>query len=172
MKNKLVILALLFGIIATYNAQNIPIEKFLGIWNADDESWSSRRMKISQENGEIIVQIKGLIDSEATLNGNRLEITVVDEINYGQFWIGSWGGWYDSDHDWVPERSNYILVGHGDGNYGTNGAVGGYYSSNHRKKANKEVSYLSVHVVYKHEGTLELYFTYHSIYYYNDEPLF
>ena len=154
-------------------AQDIPIEKFIGVWHASKEPWNSRTMRISQENGKIILQVKDLIFGEATLNGNRLKLTVVDEVKYGKFWVGSWGGWYDSDHEWVAKRDNYILVGHSDGGYGTNGEVGGFYSESYRRsKANKEISYLSVHVVYKYEGTLELYYTYHSTYFDGNIPLF
>ena len=130
-------------------------------------------MKISQENDKIILQVKDLISGEATLNGNRLEITVVDEVNYGKFWVGPWGGWYTSDGDWESRSENDILVGHSDGSYGSNGPVGGFFSESYRhSKANKEVSYLSVHIVYKYEGTLELYFTYHSTYFNGNTPLF
>lgn len=154
-------------------AQEIPIEKFIGVWHASQESWNASTMKISQENGKIILQVKNLISGEAKLNGNRLEITVVEEVNYGRFWVGSWGGWYDSDREWVPKKNDYILVGHSDGGYGTNGAVGGFYSESYRhSKANKEVEYFSVHVVYKYEGTLELYFTHHSTYFDGNTPLF
>lgn len=173
MKKIVTIFFLLSSFCLNINAQDIPIEKFIGVWHASQDPWSSRTMKISQENGKIILQVKDLISGEATLNGNRLEITVVEEVNYGKFWVGSWGGWYDSDHEWVPKRNDYILVGHSDGCYGTNGAVGGFYSESYRRsKANKEVEYLSVHVVYKYEGTLELYFTYHSTYFDSNTPLF
>lgn len=154
-------------------AQNVSIEKFIGVWHASQEPWSSRTMKISEENGKIILQVKNLISGEATLNNNHLEITVVDEETYGEYWVGSWGGWYDSDHDWVSKKDDYILVGHSDGSYGTNGEVGGFYLNSYRhSKANKEISYLSVHVVYKYEGTLELYFTYHMTYFKGNTPLF
>lgn len=155
------------------NAQNVPIEKFIGVWQTTKDHWTSNAMKISQEDGKIIVQIKNLISGKAILNGNRLEITTEKEVNYGKFWIGSWGGWYDSDGEWSPKRDNYILVGHSDGSYGTNGSVSGFYSDGYRySKANKEIECLSVHVVYKYDGTLELYFTYHSDYYDRDRPLF
>lgn len=170
---KIVTVFLCISFFLNLKAQDIPIEKFIGVWHASQEPWSSRTMKISQENDKIILQVKDLISGEATLNGNRLEITVVDEVNYGKFWVGSWGGWYDSDHEWVSKENDYILVGHSDGSYGTNGAVGGFFSENYRhSKANKEISFLSVHVVYKYEGTLELYFTYHSTYYDGNTPLF
>lgn len=173
MKKTVTIIFLLLSLCLKINAQDIPIEKFIGIWHASQAPWNSRTMRISQEDGKIILQVKDLISGEATLNGNRLEITIVDEVNYGRFWVGTWGGWYDSDREWVTKRDNYILVGHSDGGYGTNGEVGGFYSESYRRsKANKEISYLSVHVVYKYEGTLELYFTYHSTYYDGSTPLF
>lgn len=147
----------------TIQAQDIPIEKFMGVWHASQEPWSSRTMKISQEDGKTILQVKDLISGEATLNGNRLEITVVVEVNYGRFWVGRWD--YDSPND--------ILVGHSDGSYGTDGEVSGFFSESYRhSKANKEVEYISVYVVYKYEGTLELYYSYHSTYYDGNTPLF
>lgn len=163
MKRLSALLLVCLYVCTTLKAQDIPIEKFIGVWHASQDPWSSRAMKISQEDGKIILQVKDLISGEATLNGNRLEITVVEEVNYGKFWVGRWN--YDSPND--------ILVGHSDGSYGTNGEVGGFFSESYRhSKANKEIEYISVHVVYKYEGTLELYFTCHSTYYNGNTPLF
>ena len=141
-------------------AQDIPIEKFIGIWQ---QSQGPQTMKISQENGKIILQLKNFISGEAKLNGNRLEITVVNEVKYGKFQVGRWNN----------DSPNNILVGHSDGSYGTNGEVEGFFSESYRHSiANKHVSYTSVHVVYKYEGTLELYFTCYSTYYDGNIPIF
>ena len=173
MKRITILLLLCLSVSTTLKAQDVPIEKFIGVWQTTHEYWSSNSMKISLENGKIILQIKNFVNGEATLNGNQLELTVIEEVNYGKWWVGPWGGWYDSDGDWVSRRNNDILVGHSDGSHGTNGEVTGFYPYvNHQAKANKEVEYLSVYVVYKYEGTLELYFTYHSTYYNGNEPLF
>lgn len=163
MKRISIFLLVCLSVCTTLKAQDIPIEKFIGVWQPTQDNWSSHAMKISQENGKIIVQVKNFIQGEARLNGNRLEITVVDEVYYGKFWVGRWN--YDSPND--------ILVGHSDGSYGTNGEVGGFFSESYRhSKANKEIEYISVHVVYKYEGTLELYFKYHSTYCDGNTPLF
>ena len=172
-KRLVVYLLVCLSVCISLKAQDVPIEKFIGVWQTTDEYWSSNTMKISQENGKIILQVKNLVSGEATLSGNQLELTVVEEINYGKWWVGPWGGWYDSDGDWVSLRENDILVGHSDGSYGTNGEVTGFYTYvNHKAKANKEIEYLSVYIVYKYEGTLELYFTYHSTYFDGNKPLF
>lgn len=173
MKRKITLLLVCLSVCVTSKSQDVPIEKFLGVWHTTQDNWGSRTMKISQENGKIIIQVKDLIAGKAILNGNHLEITVIDEVNYGKFWVGPWGGWYTSDGDWEPRSENDILVGHSDGSHGSNGEVSGFYENRYRRsKANKEIEYLSVHVVYKHEGTLELYYCYHSTYYDGSTPLF
>lgn len=153
-------------------AQDVPIEKFIGVWEPEKENMSCK-MKISQDDGRIVVQIKGIIRGEATFDGKCLSLSAVEEVNYGKFWIGPWGGWYTSDGEWESRSENDILVGHNDGTYGTNGPVTGFYSQEgRRRKANKEIEYLNVRVEYRYEGTLEVFLEYSSIYYDGYNPLF
>lgn len=166
-------LVVLSSTTASY-AQTVTIDKFLGVWHTTG-NWSSSTMKISKEGDKIILQVKDLISGEATLRGNCLEITIVDEVNFNNYYIGSMGDFYDSDDgQYVPLKSGQIVWNEG-GYLHSNGAVTGKYdaynSGSHM--AYKEIGYLKVGVKYKYEGTLELYFSYYSDYVdRNDVPIF
>lgn len=178
MKNLFLFLLIVFGVcrLAQLQAQDNPVEKFIGVWNTDESHLGA--MKISRdENGSVLVQIKQsggamIKSSNVVAYDGYLEFTIVNEIIYGKFWIGSWGGWYDSDRKWVRKRENEILVGHDDGSYGTNGEVTGFYSNVYRKTANKEIGCCSYRIIFRQEGNLELRACYHSDYCFNDEKLF
>lgn len=162
MKKIVTIFFLLSSFCLNINAQDIPIEKFIGVWQPTQDNWSSHAMKISQENGKIIVQVKNFIQGEARLNGNRLEITVVDEVYNGKYWVGRWSS----------SSPNDVLSDDSDGRC-SYGEVDGFYSESYRRaKANKRIIYLSAHIVYTHEGTLTFYATDYSIYYDGNTPLF
>lgn len=172
---KIFILTFLFlNAFAYSKAQQVDVSKFIGIWHAEDSDWSPKAMKISQENGKISVHIKNFVKGEAILDGDCLELSTIDEENYGEYWIGSWGGWYDEDHEWVSKEYDHILVKNDDGSYGTNGKVSGFYdkTNGRRIRANKEISKVLVQIKYIHEGALELSWTIHSDYYKNDHLLF
>ena len=174
MKKEFVIILLSISFFTSVKAQDVDKSNFLGVWYAENSESSPRAMKISQEDGKIKVHIKNFAKGEAVLRANRLEMCVTNEVNYGKYWIGSWGGWYDEDHEWVPYESGHILVANSNGSHGTNGKVSGYYDKTEGRlaKANKEISKMSVHIKYSNEGTLELYWICHSDYYINDHALF
>ncbi len=176
MIKKIVCVVLLYAGMMQIRAQENSADKFIGIWNTE-KSYPGM-MKISRaEDGSVLVQIKRsgnsmIKSSDVAVYDNYLEFTIVDEITHGKFWIGSWGGWYDSNREWVRKRENEILVGHDDGSHGTNGTVSGFYSNGIHKTANKEISYWSYRIIFRQEGNLELHSRCYSDYCFNDEKLF
>lgn len=155
------------SILGYYNmdAQGIEKEKFVGVWTPSDKGWIGN-IKISVKEGKLFVQMKtdeGLKQiTNATVNGNEITWSFVDEANYGNWYLGMWT-WASTG-----EREECILVDHGDGTQGTNGAPTKVYR---RSRANREVSYWGFKGVINNDN-LELSSKCWGEYYANKDLLF
>lgn len=125
-----VLIIVAFGFVSS-NAQD-----FEGVWYPSSDEGMIGNIKIKKENGEYVVQYKttaGLKTSNGKVVNGALYFDFLSEKNYGQFWLGEWNGERDC-----------ILVGHGNGHYGTNGAASEIYDHSYnscRKCATVEYIY-------------------------------
>lgn len=146
-------------------AQETETEQFIGVWTPSKKGWIGN-IKISTKEGKLFVQMKtdeGLKQiTNVTTNGNEITWSYVDETNYGKWYLGMWT-WASTG-----EREECILVDHGNGTHGTNGAPTKVYR---RSRANREVTYWGFKGVIKDEN-LELSSRHWGEYFGNGELLF
>ena len=123
-------------IIAVLGFVSASAQDFEGVWYPSSDEGMIGNIKIKKENGEYVVQYKttaGLKTSNGKVVNGALYFDFLSEKNYGQFWLGEWNGERDC-----------ILVGHGNGHYGTNGAASEIYDHSYnscRKCATVEYVY-------------------------------
>lgn len=123
-------------IIAVLSFVGSNAQDFEGVWYPSSDEGMIGNIKIKKENGEYVVQYKttaGLKTSNGKVVNGALYFDFLSEKNYGQFWLGEWNGERDC-----------ILVGHGNGHYGTNGAASEIYDHSYnscRKCATVEYIY-------------------------------
>ena len=100
-------------------------QDFEGVWYPSSDEGMIGNIKIKKENNEYVVQYKttaGLKTSNGKVVNGALYFDFLSEKNYGQFWLGEWNGERDC-----------ILVGHGNGHYGTNGAASEIYDHSYNR---------------------------------------
>ena len=112
-------------IIAVLSFVGSNAQDFEGVWYPSSDEGMIGNIKIKKENGEYVVQYKttaGLKTSNGKVVNGALYFDFLSEKNYGQFWLGEWNGERDC-----------ILVGHGNGHYGTNGAASEIYDHSYNR---------------------------------------
>ncbi len=129
MKKIFLLSFLLLGFADSIKSQN-DLQKFVGTWEITENANDFKKIKISNVDGSLQIQMKtngGIKQAKAKVENNKsISWSYVDKENYGEWWIGYWNGEADN-----------ILVGHGNGSYGTNGKASNITSRS--GKANKEV---------------------------------
>lgn len=150
MKRLLFTLSTLFMTVVSFS-QSSNLQKFVGVWNPSTEEGRYGRMKISMQDGGLLIQIKSwdgiLTFNNIDVNGDELTFGYVESENHGRFTVGTWRG-----ATWYGETC--IIENHDDGSQSSPGPPTHIYAT---RTAFVEKTNTTFKAVYKN-GNIDLYF--------------